>query len=336
MRLASIDNLLQPLLGTVTAVTPISLPADRALGFHLAADVAARAQSPATAVALRAGLAVRSLDLVGASPQTPVILLERPRLVQSGESLPPGCDAIIDAAAVTQSGALVEAMEAVEPGSHVRLAGHDLGHGQLVGTAGMRVTTEFALVARLAGLIELDVRRPACALDWPEGAQKRWLADRLHAAGVHVVGPADAADMIIASAADDAPRLALRPGETGWALMRDDGVISVALPKRFDGMLGAWCALVLPLLARFIDVELALEPLALDRKLVSTVGLTEVALVCHIEGRAQLLAVGDLTMAALASADAFALVAPGSEGAAAGDVIDVVPLDQPFRARTKT
>jgi putative molybdopterin biosynthesis protein len=58
--------------------------------------------------------------------------------------------------------------------------------------------------------------------------------------------------------------------------------------------------------------------LSLTRKLVSTVGLSEVALLRRDGTEAHTLAVGDLTLAAIGSADAFAVISPGDELMAPG------------------
>ena len=58
------------------------------------------------------------------------------------------------------------------------------------------------------------------------------------------------------------------------------------------------------------------RPLA--RKVSSLIGSTELALFAIVEGRFEPLCVGEVTLAALARADAAALLPPGSEGFAAG------------------
>jgi molybdopterin molybdotransferase len=334
MQLVGVDAFLGPLLAQLAPVVPVRCSVQNATGGWLATDLAAPASSPAAAVALRAGLAVRALDLVGASPQSPVALPYRPELVSAGAELPPGCDAVIDPAAITQSGPLTEAMESVEPGAHVRLAGHDLQRQQLIRTAGSWISAELILAARLAGIDTVEVRRAGCAFAWPAGPQADWLMASVRSTGAQVTGDAAAAHVVIAPNDDDRPRLALRPGETGWANLQDQGPIEIKLPKRFDGMIGGWCAFVLPLLARLMDAEIARQPMRLTRKLVSTVGISEIALLRCDGDQAHPLAIGELTLAAIAGADAYALLAPGAEGAATGDPIHVTSLRFPFRSRT--
>jgi molybdopterin biosynthesis enzyme len=121
----------------------------------------------------------------------------------------------------------------------------------------------------------------------------------------------------------------LRPGETAWLSLQAGGV-AVALPARFDGVVGGWCALVLPLVARLAGASLAVKHQTLTRKLVSGVGLSDVALLALDQGLATPLAAGDLPLSAIARADAFCVLPPGLEGYAAGSAVPSVSLDQPF------
>jgi hypothetical protein len=65
-------------------------------------------------------------------------------------------------------------------------------------------------------------------------------------------------------------------------------------------------------------------------KVTSSVGLSEIALLKADACTALPLAVADLTLAAIASANAFAVLPAVSEGLAAGSLIDAVLLDKPF------
>jgi molybdopterin molybdotransferase len=331
MRLTGLDEALAPVLAALYPVQPVAMRPESAIGLPLATPLMAPSALPAHAIALRSGLAVSALDLVGASPHAPVPLPAAPARVEAGEALPPGCDAVIDPGAVTISGPLIEAMETVEPGTHVRLAGHDLGAGEAIAEAGDILTAEKALVARLAGLDLVMVRRPAVGLLWPEGPERDWLAARLGTIGL---APDDRKpDLVLTPGLERQAGLALRPGETAW-LMRGDGSTRLHLPPRSEGMIGGWCALALPVIARLMGLDIATEALTLSRKIVSSVGVAEVALV-WIEGNvAHPLAVGDLSLGAIATADAFALLPAGSEGAAAGAVIDFVRFAMPLRSGT--
>jgi molybdopterin biosynthesis enzyme len=334
-RLIALDQLLPPLLDAIEPLAPTASPLEHAVGLPLAADLVAPNASPAAPIALRAGLAVAALDLVGASTHSPVMLSRIPRPVKAGDALPPGCDAILDPSAVSMAGPLAEVTDAVEPGAHVRLMGHDLGAGDLIGQEGGALTGEMILAAKLAGLSHVMARVPASRIELPYGPEAAWLRRRLQALGVSEARSDTRADVVFALANDAGPRLALRPGEDAFVRRTTDGAIEILLPNRFDAMVGAWCALVLPIIARRMDLRLAIRPLELSRKVASSVGLSEIALLRGEDGKAQPLAVGDLTLAAIAAANAFAVLPASSEGLAAGEPIEAVMLDKPFEPRKR-
>jgi molybdopterin molybdotransferase len=336
MRMRSVDDVLAPLLAAVTPVAPTPWPLDRAEDLVTAADIVAPGPIPPASVALRSGLAVRALDLVGASAHSPVALPSQPTQVRAGDNLSSSCDAILDPAALSVSGGLIEAMDAVEPGAYVRIAGHDLEAGHVIVRKGEKLTIGAILASRLAGFHETQVRAPVCRLEWPHGPAGGWLFDQLRSLGVRKhVGEGDV-QIAIAPCIDEVPRLALRPGEAASAGLAADGALELTLPTRFDAMVGAWCAVALPLLAKLMDQELAARPLPLSRKVTSTVGLTEIALLKTEGGVAHPLCIGDITLAAFAAADAFAVLPAASEGLAAGALIDVTSFGQPFRERGAT
>lgn len=333
MRLTSLDDLLGPLLAAISPVDPVSVPVEQAGGLLLAGDLVAALAMPPRSVALRSGLAVAALDLVGASAHSPVALPLAPTVVMAGDSLPQGCDAIIDPAAVTVVSPFAEITEPVEPGAYVRLAGHDLRVGHVIATAGTRVTPEIVLAARIADHTHVSIRRLQVRNSMPPSLERDWLEQRLRAIGC--VGATDGghADVIFEPVQACTPRLALRPGEGAWVSRTPDAAIRVELPARFDALTGVWCALILPLLARFADADLAVRPLVLTRKITSMVGVTEVALLRRKADMAQPVGSGDLTLAALACANAFAILPAGSEGLAVGAVIDAIMLDAPLTTK---
>jgi molybdopterin molybdotransferase len=329
MRLTALGDLLPPLLGAIKPLAPVAVRLEQVEGMRLAADLVAPVASPAEPVALRAGLAVAALDLVGASPHSPVLLARVPHFVQVGDALPPGCDAVIDPSAVSEIGHLVEATEAAEPGAHVRLEGHDLGVDHVIARRGERITPEIILAAELVGLANAEVRIPTARIAMPASLEADWLRRRLRALGVVERSGEGRADIVFSPAGGAVPRIALKPGECAFARLASDEAISIELPERFDAMFGAWCAVALPVIARLTGLQPAVRRLELARKVTSTVGLVEVALLKREAGKALPLAVGDITLAAIATADAFAILPAGSEGMAAGSLIDAMALDSP-------
>src|SRR5262249_44557321 len=116
--------------------------------------------------------------------------------------------------------------------------------------------------------------------------------------------------------------IALQPGRTA-AAGRIGRVPVIALAGSPDRAFATWLALALPVVdhlsARLPRRSLTL-PLA--RKIASSVGLGEIALLVEDDGTWLPLAVGDLSLQAIARADGWLLVADDCEGFAAGTPVD--------------
>jgi molybdopterin biosynthesis enzyme len=328
IRRSSVAAMLAPLLARLAPVAPVSLPLAEATGCWLAAPALVPAPVPRQPLALRGGLAVPSLEVAGASPQAPAMLMQAPRPVRVGEPLPAGCDAVIAADALTDHGGWCEIAEAASPGQHARLTGQDAPAGTVLCAAGERLTPEAALACAAAGLAALPVRRPRVALRLPAGPVAAWLGERLASLGCALLPAGMSADLTLLPAGD-VPRLALEPGETAWA-QADAGGITIAVPMRADAAFAAYAALVLPVVAALSGVTVARETRPLAGKLGGGIGTTDVALLRETAGLWQVLAVGDLPLAALARAEAFALLPAELEGLAAGTPLAATPLLRPL------
>ncbi len=328
-QLVGLHEHLAPLLAGLSPTAPVRLPWREALGLIAAEDVIAPAALPPTAVARRSGLAVNALDCAGASAQSPAPLPASPVRVTAGDPLPTGCDAILDPEALQGGRFGPEALEPVEPGAWVRLAGQDLSAGERVISSGQRVTPEHILAAVLAGIGSVAVRRSAVRLDWEDGPEHDWLAARLARCGARLAGAGGHANLVIRPTADDRPLIALSPGGTA-SVAGADGITRITLPPRFDALVGAWCALALPILARLAGVDLVSRTTTLAGKIASAVGWTELVLLRMDAEQAHPLAVGDAPLGRLLQANAFAILGPESEGAPAGAPIAVISLDRPF------
>jgi molybdopterin biosynthesis enzyme len=120
--------------------------------------------------------------------------------------------------------------------------------------------------------------------------------------------------------------IALQPGRTSAA-----GLIGkipvIALPGAPDQALAAWWTLALPVLDRLSGRE-PRRPvtLALGRKIASSVGIAEIALLEWRDSGWMPLAIGDLSLETIARADGWLLVPGGSEGFAAGTPADAYML----------
>ena len=116
--------------------------------------------------------------------------------------------------------------------------------------------------------------------------------------------------------------LALRPGRT-LAIGRIGDVPVLALPGAPDQALGAWWTLALAALDRLSGRESRprqSRPLA--RKIASNVGIAEIVLLERVDESWMPLAVGDLSLAAIARSNAWLVVPGGSEGFAADTPVD--------------
>ncbi len=338
-RMFALDDVLTPVLKSLRPVAPISMKVADAIGLVLAAPVIAQAAIPAAALALRAGLAVNAFDLVGATAQSPVAMTSLPALVAAGALLPDGCNAVLDPAAAEDHGSHVEVTQSIEPGHDVRLAGHDLAAGTHITQAGERLTAEAALVAQLAGVVTVMVCRPVVRIGMADTDAATWLSASLAKLGCLVAARHDVvpqtADVCIRTADLCMPRLALQPGELAW-VAKQDGVVIVDMPGRFDGVVASYLAVILPIVACFLGQRQRTVCQPLMRKLTSAIGTTDVALLRRRDGQFDVLCVGEMTLTALVRADHFVLVPPGSEGVAAGEPIAATPITEPLMAADRT
>src|SRR2546423_13284997 len=154
--LTPLDEALGALLGGLQRVMPVELPLAEALR-GIAAEMPPLQALPPRDIAAADGFAFRARDLVGASSYSPLPLSHAPVWVEAGDAIPSGCDCVLDADAVDQSGPIVQVLAEAIPGQGVRRAGSDIAEGFAV-TAGRRILPLDLLIARAAGLTKLKVR----------------------------------------------------------------------------------------------------------------------------------------------------------------------------------
>lgn len=366
--LNSIENVLASLARACPTLEPRAVAPALALGAIAADDVAAFAAVPPCDVALIDGRALVSSDLIGASPMSPAFAPAEPARVQIGDPLPDGCDCVIDASLVVVTGGLCEVHGSAAPGDGVRRAGEDLKAAETILRAGDRVSRFAVLTLEAAGIGEVAVRRPRIRIvQTPHASGQRLTADMIaslaaakggeievataqgrraeNVADALRAGLWDAAFVIGGSGVGEDDRsveavgrcgaviahgLALDPGRTGAA-----GAIAgkpvVCIPGRFDSALAVYLALAAPLVRRLSgsgeDMRAHGAPLA--RKLSSTVGVAQLALLRDCGDEWAPLGAGDITLSHLMRADAYMIIPEGSEGLAEGTV--VTPLLLPGR-----
>jgi molybdopterin biosynthesis enzyme len=358
--LTPLDVARDRLLEGLEPVAPVDLPLAEALR-SIAAEMPALAASPARDVAAADGFALSSRDLVGASSYSPLQLTSAPHWVEAGDAMPEACDCVLDADALDQSGPIAQVMAEAVPGQGVRRAGSDIAAGSNVAAAGRRILPRDLLLARAAGLKTLRVRRPRLrivnipggtltaeliaesarnagadvVMATAAGRDAASIADMLDAAGCDLlvtiggsgVGRSDATVLALAKRGKViAHGIALQPGRTS-AVGRIGATPFVALPGAPDQAFATWWALGLPVLDRLSGRRPRKTlGLPLARKIASQVGIAEIVLLERAKGAWITLAVGELSLQAIARAKAWLLVPGGAEGFAAGTPVDAFML----------
>ena len=358
--LTPLDVARNALLKGLEPVAPVELALAQALRC-IAADMSRLEAHPPHAVAAADGFALRSHDLVGASSYSPVPLPSTPRWVEAGEAMPDGCDCVVDADSVDASGPIAQVMVEAAPGQGVRRAGSDIAAGSAVAAEGRRILPRDLLIARAAGLSRLRVRRPRLRLvNIPGGTLTADLiAESARNAGAEVnviqaagrdaasiasalnttgcdllitiggsgVGRRDATVLALAARGEIiAHGIALQPGRTA-AVGRIGKTPVVALPGAPDQAFAAWWTLALPVLDRLSGRRPRKTlGLPLARKIASQVGVAEIVLLERRDGAWTTLAAGELSLEAIARAEAWLAIPGDSEGFAAAVPVDAYML----------
>lgn len=336
------------LLAVAGPVPPHVVPPFAGVGAVLAETVAAATPIPPRAVALIAGHAVASVETVGASPYAPATP-SRLVAVAAGDALPPGTDAVVPVEAVVRDFGFDSVQQSVAPGENLRRAGEDFAEGRTVAAAGERLGARTALLAAAIGRDGdgVAIRRPTVVLGHDGdpaairaaaylaahfGDGRATIVDgsvaeavaaeadlRILIGGAEITVDDPAAAAIAGRGTNLGRGVALRGCESlAWGVI--GGRPALAVPSRPDSLIAIALTLIEPLvdaLAGRADADRStIRPLA--RKLVSQVGMSEIALVAESDdGRLwQPLATGDLAWSALAAADAWIELPPESEGLA--------------------
>jgi molybdopterin biosynthesis enzyme len=358
--LTSLDQALDALLQGVEPVAPVELPLAEALRC-VAAGMPPLPAHPPHDVAAVDGYAFCARDLVGASSYSPLPLPAPPVWVETGEAMPQACDCVLDSDSVDASGPMPQVLAEAVPGQGVRRAGGDMANGCVVVEAGWRVRSRDLLLARAAGLERLSVRRPRLRIiNVPGGSiTAELIAESAQAAGVDAVSctatgrdagsianalDGGACDLLLVVGGSGVGRtdaavtalsargnvlahgIALQPGRTS-AAGRVGKTPALVLPGAPDQGFAAWWTLALPVLDRLSGRRpRKTVNLPLARKIASSVGIAEIALLVRQQNLWAPLAVGELSLEAIARAEAWLMVPGGSEGFAAGSPVDAYML----------
>jgi molybdopterin molybdotransferase len=357
-RLTTLADVLAAIV-RIEPVAPREIAPAHAVGCVLAADVIAHESRPAIAVALRDGWAVASEATRDAGPYAPLTLEPPSQRVDAFAALPTGIDAVAPLDAMTLLGGMMQAMEPVVPGEDVLPVGGDVEAGAILFRAGMRLRASDAAVLIASGIAQVRIRRPRIRIVTAKSG------DRILDAAASMLSRAIAAagaDADIAADLDDALRSdnadgIIAIGGTGSG-RRDRSVIALSqagsvtshgiglvpgetaacgtvghrpvllMPGRIDSVLACWLVLGRALVDQLTGAQasdIAVKA-TLARKVTSTVGIAEVALLRRSAGEVEPLGSGYLSLQALARADGWMLVPAESEGYPAGTAIDMRPL----------
>jgi molybdopterin molybdotransferase len=358
-RLTPLDEVIARITAVVTPAPPRPLGIAAARGRVVAEDVVA-GPCPAAAMALRDGWAVNSALTTDAGAYAPAPL-PTAFLIDVGELLPAGADAVAPFDAVIGRDGRFEALAPVTPGEGVLAAAADIGAGSILRRAGERLRDVDVAVLSTAGIAQVMVREPrvrvvtsraqgdarlavtrglitrvlaaeGCAVQVETGDLETAMADET-ADAIFVIGGTGSGreDTSVHTLARcgrvEAHGIALAPGQT--AAFGVGGNRSVLLvPGRLDSALAVWLTIGRYLLGRLSGTS-EQEPTfsaTLTRKIASALGMAEVVPVRCRDGKAEPIASGYLPAQALAQADGWVLVPPNSEGFPAGATVVLRPL----------
>jgi molybdopterin molybdotransferase/putative molybdopterin biosynthesis protein len=143
-----------------------------AVGRVTAEPVWAAVSSPAYDAAAMDGIAVRAADTIGASETSPV-LLEHFAMVDTGDELPDGFDAVVMREHVHHEGGRAELRAAATPYQHVRTIGEDVSATELLLPEAQRLGPVETAAAAAAGLSHLRVRARPVVTVIPTGDEVR-------------------------------------------------------------------------------------------------------------------------------------------------------------------
>jgi molybdopterin molybdotransferase len=356
--LTPLDVAIEALLRGVVPVKPIELALAEALGC-IAAEMPPLTAYPPRDIAAVDGWALRAGDLVGASSYSPLPLGKSPVWVEAGDAMPETCDCVADSDSVDQTGPMFQVIAEAIPGQGVRRAGGDIAAGTIVVEAERRILPRDLLIARAGGMTALKVRRPRVrVVNVPasgEAVTAQLIAESARKAGAEVftiettgrdadsiaqaldaggcdlllttggsgVGRTDATVTTLAQRGElIAHGIAIEPGRT-TAVGRVGNTPFIALPGAPDQAFAAWWTLAIPVLDRLSGRRPRTTlNLPLARKIASSVGIAEIALLQRKQGAWSVLAAGDLSLGSIARAEAWLVVPGGSEGFAAGAPVD--------------
>ena len=146
----------------------VELPLGEALGRVTAAPIWALRSSPAFDASAMDGIAVRSADTLGAT-ETSARSLPAHAVVDTGDPLPEGFDAVVMREHVHWEDGIPEVRTSAAPWQHVRTIGEDVSATELLLPEGHRMRAVDLAAAAAAGHVRVAVRRAPRVIVIPTG-----------------------------------------------------------------------------------------------------------------------------------------------------------------------
>ncbi|WP_432807314.1 hypothetical protein [Microvirga terrae] len=361
-KLLSLAGAVDALMRVIRPVPSCEVNLRDAEGFVLAEPVIAATDVPRARTALRDGYAVRACDTVGASSFNPVYLNKPPVMVAAGDTLPVGCNAVLPVDALSLENGVVEICQCIAPSESTRLPGGDAAQAAVLRNGGERVRSIDIACGLAAGVETCAVRQLRTRLlVAPESNETlcTLVATLLRRAGSLVSAPSGfggradlaaalgepGADLIVVIGGSGFWRsdvrsssvagvgaliaygLAVRPGEAGGCGIVNE-IPVLLIPSQMEAALALMLTVAQPCLSMYLAAaaERPLHRGRVTRKIVSAVGMSDVALLRNVNGELEPLAVADLSLSAIAAADAWIMIPPSSEGIAVGTVVEAQAL----------
>lgn len=137
------------------------VPSVRANGRILAKAVRAEMCSPHYNASAMDGAAVKAADTYGAAEQTPVTLApDRFTVVDTGDPLPDGCDAVVMVEDITETpDGGIKLYSALHPWQNVRQVGEDICMGDMIAVSGEKITPVLCGAFLAGGVGEVEVKK---------------------------------------------------------------------------------------------------------------------------------------------------------------------------------
>ncbi len=222
--LATVEELLERILGTVEELPHFSQPLMDALGLPVAEDVYAPIALPTFDNSAMDGYAVLAADVAGASADSPVrlpvvgeigagqatLLALSPGTaakIMTGAPVPEGCDAVVPYEWTDRGVAHVEITQAPSLGAHIRRAGEDVTPGDLLVESGTVLGPRHLGLLAAVGIGAVRVRPRPRVVVLSTGSELRDAGTPLSHDAIY-----DGNSYLLAAAAREAGAIAYRVG----------------------------------------------------------------------------------------------------------------------------